>query len=205
MWPAPNSSARSPDGQGHTEHAAPPDAVGLERDELYALRKISPQQTLRPQQSAAAAVLPQHQPAPLMGGEPLCQGRGQRLPRRILRRDELEMGRHVAAAHHADIAAGGGGGVQQKIVDGRALLLQQGHGHLLAAALYGSAADGTGEPSIGTHQHLRAALPGSAARCVDQRHQHRVPVLLHLIKQLCKDLIHSFSLFHCRIRLRRRR
>ena len=191
-----------PDGQGHTEHAAPPDAVDLEGGGLYALRQSAPQQTLRPQQSAAAAVLPQHQPAPLMGGEPLCQGRGQRLPRRILRRDELEMGRHVAAAHHADIAAGGGG-VQQKIVDGRALLPQQGHGHLLAAALHGAAADGTGEPPVGTHQHLRAALPGGAARCVDQRHQHRVPVLLHLIKQLCKDLIHSSSLFHCRIRLRR--
>ena len=75
-----------------------------------------------------------------------------------------------AAAHHADIAAGGGG-VQQKIVDGRALLPQQGHGHLLAAALHGAAADGTGEPPVGTHQHLRAALPGGAARCVDQRHQ----------------------------------
>ena len=34
--------------------------------------------------------------------------------------------------------------------------------------------------------------------------KHRDTVLFHLIKQLCKDLIHSFSLFHCRIRLRRR-
>lgn len=46
-----------PDGQGHTEQAILPDAVGLERSGAYALRQIAPQQTLRPQQSAAAAVL----------------------------------------------------------------------------------------------------------------------------------------------------
>ena len=141
------------------------------------------------QQRRSGAVLRQHQPP---GGVLLQQSQspaGGVVPQGVLRRNELEMGRDVAAANHADILLRGL--VQGKLPDAGAALVQQLPAQLDAASLHRAAADGTHQAAFGSHQHLCSSLPGGAAPVGDQRHQHRVPALLHLVKQLGKNLLHD--------------
>ena len=142
-------------------------------------------------QRRSRAVLRQHQPP---GGVLLQQSQGPAggvVPQGVLRRDELEMGGNVAAADHTDVPLRGL--VQGELPDAGAALVQQLPAQLDAAPLHRAAADGAHQAALRPHQHLCPGLPGRAAPVGDEGHQHRVPVLFHLVKQLGENLLHGVS------------
>ena len=155
------------------------------------LRQAAGNHALPVQQRRGGAVLRQHQPA---GGAAVQQGQGPAgglAPQGVLRRDKLKMGGNVAAADHADIPLRGL--VQGELPDAGAALGQQLLAQLDAAALHRAAADGAHQAALRPHQHLCPGLPGGAAPVGDEGHQHRVPVLFHLVKQLGENLLHGVS------------
>ena len=139
-------------------------------------------------QRRRAAVQRQHQRARLPEGNPLQHTARQFPPHRIAGGDELQVHRHVAAAHHADVLAVVV--TELVFVDGAAPLPQQRPSQSDGAALHRAAADGAGQQAGVAHQHLRPLAPRGGAAVGNDGAQHRVVVLFHFIEQSGEYTVH---------------